>query len=288
MKLSVILSASLLIGISANATEATDTVASIENPATVKVITQGNKQTIIISGSKDNPDYHFEYESEVSDSLSVEPDDLLEFNPIFLKKSSKKHRNPEYNAISDIYAGAVIPTDYDRGMNRTGWEIGMLNVTSLRWHLSRVGTDLSIGIGWQYRHLTIGDGMMSSLSENNALILTPIPQEYAETKSTLKSFSLQIPLTLSQRIYKSFTFEIGGVAMLNTYTSGKVTWKEGDISSKMSIKHLHQRILTADAIARIGLRNSFAFYIRYSPMSQFKSNFGPQYNSISIGASLGF
>ena len=76
--------------------------------------------------------------------------------------------------------------------------------------------------------------------------------------------------------------------MFNTYTTANSSWQQGDVESKLSIKNLHQRLLTVDAIARIGFRDCMAFYVRYSPMSQFKPHHGPQYDSVAIGMSLGF
>lgn len=268
--------------------EPTDTVVSVSAPQSVKIITRGNTQTIIIKGSIDDPEYSFTYVSEVGDSTIVEPEELWVFNPIFAKQKRRKAHNPEYDMCSDIYAGAVIPTAYDKGINRVGWEIGMLNAAQIKWRISQVGTSLSVGIGWQYSHLTIGEGMMPQVSEKGILTLIPFPEEFYYVKGSLKSFAVQFPVLLTQKIYKSFNIELGGVAMLNTYTAGTTSWKEGNVSTKESIKHLHQRILTVDAIARIGWRDICSFYVRYSPMSQFKDQFGPEYKSISVGLTLGF
>ncbi len=279
-----------LTSATAMASESNDTVAVVEKPTSVAVITNENGKTIYIHGRECDPDYKLVYESAVNDDADTDIEQLWVFNPRFSRQIHKNRKpgNPTYNAICDLYAGAVIPSAADRGMSRTGWEIGMLNVADAEWRLSRCGTLLTLGIGWQYRHFTIGDGLMAARGENGAYQLSPIPEGYHHVKSSLKSFAIQFPLLLSQKICGSFTFEVGGVAMLNTYTTGNCTWREGNQTSKRSIKHLHQRILTVDCLARIGWRGDFAFYVRYSPMSQFSREFGPQFESVAIGGSLGF
>ena len=276
--------------ISTLASETNDTVAVIEKPTSVTVINKENGKTIVIEGRENDPDYKLIYESAVNDSTENDIEQLWVFNPRFTRQVKKKGKpaNPSTDAFCDIYAGAVIPTAADLGMSRTGWEIGMLNVGKINWRLSRFGTNLSLGIGWQYRHFTIGDGLMASRSDNGAYVLSPIPSEYHNVKSSLKSFAIQFPLALSQKLCGDFAIEVGGVAMLNTYTTGNCTWNENGTETKRPIKHLHQRILTVDAMARIGWKGTLAFYVRYSPMSQFSRQYGPQYESVAIGGSLGF
>lgn len=278
-----------LTAISVCAQEVCDTVTSVVNPGVVKVISSGNKKTIIIEGRQNDPHYYLEYKSSVKETPSDTIEEAWLFNIPFSRNSKKKrYNNPTYDAFCDLYAGAAIPTSADRGFSRTGWEFGMLNVVKTAWRLSRCGTEFSIGVGWQYRQFTIGDGMMLGVNEAKTLFLYPIPQGFDNVKSSLKSFAIQFPFTLSQKIYRSFTIEVGGVAMLNTYTSGNCSWSEGDVHSKRPIKNLHQRLLTVDALARIGWRGNLAFYFRYSPMSQFKPHHGPKYNSAAIGLSIGF
>lgn len=276
--------------ISVLASEVNDTVAVVEKPTSVTVINKENGKTIVIEGRKNDPDYKLVYESAVNDSTENDIEQLWVFNPRFTRQAKKKGKpaNPSTDAFCDIYAGAVIPSEGDPGMSRTGWEIGMLNVGKINWRLSRCGTNLSLGIGWQYRHFTVGDGLMAGRTDNGAYVLSPIPAEYHSVKSSLKNFSIQFPLALNQKICGDFAIEVGGVAMLNTYTTGNCSWTENGTETKRSIKHLHQRILTVDALARIGWKGTLAFYVRYSPMSQFSRQYGPQYESVAIGGSLGF
>ncbi len=294
MKLSSITALATIMSLAAataSAAETADTVAVIDNPEIIKIISRDNSKIIIVEGRRDMPGYRFRYETSVSDSAANALEDLWVFNPPFAnnrpKKADKKRLSCE--AGCDAYAGAVIPTAADRGFSRTGWEIGMLNLARASWRLSSIDTRLSIGIGWQFRSFNIGDGMMPVKTDGgNSLALVPIPEGYSDVKSSLKTFSIQIPLTISQKIYRAFAIEVGGVAMLNTDVRGKLKWHEGDVESSYPVKGLHQRILTLDALARIGWRDNIAFYVRYSPMSQFKPHNGPQYNSVAIGLSLGF
>lgn len=293
MKTGLLLAIGLLITASAaSADERTDTIAQVEKPTLVRIINSPNQKRVIIEGREGQDDYRLDYESAVSEAPADSVDDMWAFNLPFAKnvgqKTTRHHRNPSFDVFCDIYAGGVIPTEADRGFSRAGWEIGMLNVFKAEWRLSRCGTALSLGLGWQYRTFNIGDGMMLWRGEGGHLDLSPIDGEYDRTRSRINSFAFQIPLLLSQKIYKAFTVELGGVAMFNTYTTGSSSWSKDNISSKAGIKDLHQRLLTVDALARIGWRDILAFYVRYSPMSQFKPQHGPQYDSVAIGMSIGF
>lgn len=285
----LMLTAIALASTTVSASESGDTVATVDKPIIVRIISSGNNKKVTVEGCEGQPDYRLEYESSIKSESNDSIDEPFIFNIPFKRSADGKRRNnPSVDCFDDIYAGAVIPADADRGFSRIGWEIGMLNLVKADWRLSHCGTYLSLGIGWQYRHFTIGDGMMLDRDENGTLLIEPIAEGYHKVKSSLKSFAIQIPLSLSQKIYKAFTIEVGGVAVLNTYTTGNVSWHEGDVSSKMSVKGLHQRLLTVDAFTRIGWRGYMAFYVRYSPMSQFKPYLGPQYNSVSVGMSIGF
>lgn len=287
--ISLIFTAITVATMTASAVESGDTVATVDQPVIVRIISSGNNKKVTVEGCAGQPDYRLEYESSIKSESTDSIDEPFIFNIPFKRTTEEKKRNnPSIDCFNDIYAGAVIPTESDRGFSRTGWEIGMLNLVRADWRLSSCGTYLSLGIGWQYRHITIGDGMMLDRDQNGTLLVEPIAESYHKVKSSLKSFAIQIPLSLSQKIYKAFTIEVGGVAVLNTYTTGNVSWHEDNVSSKMSVKGLHQRLLTVDAFARIGWRGNMAFYVRYSPMSQFKPHHGPQYNSVAVGMSIGF
>lgn len=287
--ISLIFTAITVATMTASAVESGDTVATVDQPVIVRIINSGNNKKVTVEGCAGQPDYRLEYESSIKSESTDSIDEPFIFNIPFKRTTEEKKRNnPSIDCFNDIYAGAVISTESDRGFSRTGWEIGMLNLVRADWRLSSCGTYLSLGIGWQYRHITIGDGMMLDRDQNGTLLVEPIAESYHKVKSSLKSFAIQIPLSLSQKIYKAFTIEVGGVAVLNTYTTGNVSWNEDNVSSKMSVKGLHQRLLTVDAFARIGWRGNMAFYVRYSPMSQFKPHHGPQYNSVAVGMSIGF
>lgn len=272
----------------AHATEDSDTVVAVEKPQNVTVINNGKSKKIIISGRAGDPNYRFVYESAVTDSTESTNIEQWDFSTPFIKpaKNKKNKKSPYSDGFCDIYSGAVIPSDGARGMNRTGWEIGMLNVMKGAYCLTP-STELSIGLGWYYRSLPIGQGLMVD-SENGNIQLNPIPAELKNAKSSISSFGIQIPVLLYQNIYKRFGIEIGAIANFNTYTTAKTTWQDNKIGYKASHKGLHQRILSVDWIARIGFRGSVAAYVRYSPMSVFKPQHGPDYDTVSIGLSLGY
>ena len=260
-----------------------DTVYVANNPHSVTVISKGNSRRVEINGREGI----FRYESSVTDTSNIaagidEPDILMPF----IKTASKKKRGSYIDYFCDLYGGAVIGTDAEQGFKHAGWEIGMLNLVKGGIALSS-STELSVGAGWVYRRLPIGGGMMPDADHGN-LYLKPIAEGFHNVSSSISSFSLQVPVLLYQNIYNNLGIEIGGVANLNTYTMAKTSWHSDQNKHKTVFKGLHQRMLTVDAIARIGLRGVIALYVRYSPMSAFKLQHGPQYDSVSLGLSIGF
>ncbi|MDE6512708.1 MAG: hypothetical protein K2L05_00805 [Muribaculaceae bacterium] len=303
----------VLSAATAAATERTDTVVFVKNPTVV--IVEDNGKSVVIQGCEGDPCYKFEYhsrpadagEDDAADAEATNIERLLSLGSHIGSQSGpgplkvrfhgsqmgkrgvvRTSKRFSFDVGCDIYAGAVIPLNGDAGMGNTGWQLGMVNVAKAQWRLSGSGTRLSLGLGWQYSYLTIGGGLMGSRNNLGAYVLEPIPDEYYNVKTSLRNFAVQIPMLLNQPLSGRFAIEAGAVAMLNTYTTGNRSWSEGLTKSKMPLKGLHQRILTVDVLARIGWRSRFALYVRYSPVDLFSPQYGPQFNPIAVGASIGF
>lgn len=299
-----------LCAATAAATEPTDTVVFIKNPTVVIVKDDREGKSVVIKGCEDNPDYKFEYhsrpESADGDADATNIERLLSLSSSIGNLSARKPASATFQCVPnirrkartprrfstdvgfDFYAGAVVPLSGDAGMSNVGWQIGMVNVIKAQWRLAASGTRLTLGLGWQYSYLTIGGGLMGTRDNLGAYVLEPIPAGYGNVKTSLRNFAVQIPLLFNQPLSGRFAIEAGAVAMLNTYTTGNRSWTEGTTKSKMPLKNLHQRILTVDVLARIGWRNRFAVYVRYSPVDLFSRQYGPQFDPLAVGASLGF
>ncbi len=281
-----------LTALSAAAAEPTDTIIYIDKPSVVNITDGNGSRKIVVRGREGEPGFKFEYNGSIDDDMEVTGlEHLLSLGTRLtggFSGAPRRQRAFSVHVGCDFYAGAHIPLSGDDGLSKTGWQIGMLNVAKLQWRLSGSGTALSLGIGWQYSYLNIGDGLMGTRTADGAYLLQPIPAEYSKVKTSLRNFAVQFPLLLSQRLSGRFTFEAGGVMMLNTYTTGNRSWTDGDVNSKLQLKNLHQRLLTVDVMARLGWRGRFAVYVRYSPMQLFSTAYGPQFNPISVGGSLGF
>ncbi len=291
MKKSIFIAAIMSCAFSATATAAlsSDTIAVLENPTEVKVVETANRKKIIVNGLKGDEKYTYVYVSEISDSTDTSmADALFEFNAPFAKKSRKKDKAVKsIGGFSDIYTGAIIPAGAADGFHKAGWEIGMLNVIKAVWRVPSAGSEFTLGLGWWYRRMPVGAGMIVSSDRGN-ISLVPVSPTSKSVKSHLRAFGFSVPLTYYQRISKSFGIEIGGVAQLNTFTRAKASWTEDGVEHKVTFKGLHQRILTAEALVRVGFRGKAAIYARYCPMSMFAPEHGPETGSVAVGISLGF
>ena len=270
-------------------TAAPDTVAVINNPSLVTIVEDGNSKHISVQGGNGNEDYRFSYTTEQTDSIDNEVvDQLFAFNALFMKKNHPTKRPTiSIGGFRDVYTGIIIPANASKGFSTVGWEVGMLNVLDVEWRFPAARSELILGLGWYLKRMPVSDGMMIS-GENGNISLVPADPSFSNVRSQIKSFGLSIPLTYFYRIAGKFGIEVGAIAQLNTYTTAKTIRSEGGLEIKQTFKGLTQRVLTADALLRIGNRSNFAIYARYSPMSMFSPEHGPSTSHVSIGISLGF
>lgn len=286
--LSSFITASVMSSMAVN-NSAQDTIAVINNPSLVTIIEQGGGKYITVQGGNGDEDYRFTYTAESADSIDNEVvDQLFAFNALFMKKNhSAKRPTLNIGGFRDIYTGMVIPANAAKGFSTIGWDIGMLNVLDVEWCFPAARSELILGLGWYYKRMPVSDGMMICGDGGN-ISLEPVDASLTNVRSHIKSFGLSIPLTYFCRIAGDFGVEIGAIAQLNTYTRAYVSSSENGVETKHTFKGLQQRLLTADALLRLGTRGDFAIYARYSPMSMFAPEHGPKTSNVSIGISLGF
>ncbi len=190
---------------------------------------------------------------------------------------------------ADIFAGPVVPVDGD-GRFRTGWEIGAGKLLGVGFRPWAGGPALELGAGLLYRNLQLDDNHIFGSDNRGVLFIEAVPQGCHRASSRLDLWAVCVPLTLHQKFSHDFYLDLGVEMLLNFSARATRNYRSTDGSLKYSqtLKHLHQRTVGMDLRFALGWEEIIGLYVRYSPVSLFKSSLGPQTDFVSAGVTFVF
>ncbi|MCM1033913.1 MAG: hypothetical protein NC405_09220 [Odoribacter sp.] len=277
----------ILLPAAAMAAEKSDTIINISNPDSVRILSgDGGWTRILINGKTvDGTPYSQSY------SMKTTPIDTAEAWDIelpFSKSSSSNGQNRrrwQVFSFDDIYIGATCPSGDDKKLNG-GWEIGIMNIMGVRFRPMGYGTSLSLGAGIGYRSLNGASGL--HLEENNGSVYVLPNPAGTDASSRLHIFRLQIPLLITQPLFKELKLKAGVVYNMNFSLRATTKYRTPDTTRKESLKGLHQQFSTFDIYAALGWSDWGGIYFTYSPSYVFMSGYGPDTKVISFGLTLSF
>ncbi len=265
-----------------------DTIVGIINPADVTVITKTDGKQVITISVIDNDDM-----SDMSTDASSIPSFFDFTQPKrwnlnrLLSTNTRRYRrsyvNTEY--FRGFYAGGIIPLGSNSPV-KTGWEIGLSNFVRGEWSGGSKYPSVSIGAGFGWEILNMDRGCILEKMYGR-LMVVPAPEGSRKIKSRIKNFHFTVPLSLKLPLSRSFGLTLTGELHLNTYTTASSSWRmENGSKVSNSMKGLHQRIATIDMKAALGWFNSIGVYVNYSPMKKWIDGYGPEYKTLSVGATI--
>lgn len=189
--------------------------------------------------------------------------------------------------FKNMYIGASNPSGgADDGM-KSSLEIGVANVIGGEWRPGPT-TSFLLGLGFGFSRTGL-EKTVTVEKENGALVLRPAPDGVKTIKGHIQNFHFTIPLMLTQKVAGSFGISLGAEMHLNTYTTAMSKYTEADgCQVKMSVKGLHQRMITPSLVAILGWVDNAGIYLRYNPCNPWKEGYGPDYQTFGIGLSLAF
>lgn len=271
----------------ATASTATDTLKVVENPGEVTIITNG-KRSLSLKVQTENSRYDF-----MAENVQSHKEPVIDISVPFIdnvKKRTTNGRRPKWRsfAMRGLYVGASLPADAAPGI-RTGWEIGIGQLSGVELLSPSRLTSLTAGVGFFYRRQKAGNGYHIDGTANGRIFLAPDGEDMRSASSSVSSFGLQLPIMLKQKLIGPTGIAIGVVGMWNTYTTASAKWTTTDgTTCKRKMKGLHQRAFTADALLILNLGCEIGLYARYSPMRMFHRSTGPEYSLWSTGLNIGF
>ena len=168
------------------------------------------------------------------------------------------------------------------------WDINF-TVVQYDWTPKNSKTTLSAGLGLNWRNYTLSghDKMFDKLSINTSndevVTVHNRPGEYSELSSRVHTVGLSMPLLVKQRFGKHFAISLGAQLNWNYYARLNNEYEIGDHEIEDLTKKIGQRPITVDILGIVHVAKGLGIYCKYSPMSVFKKDKGPDFKSLSVG-----
>jgi hypothetical protein len=168
------------------------------------------------------------------------------------------------------------------------WDINF-TVVQYDWTPKNSKTTLSAGLGLNWRNYTLSghDKMFDKLSINTSndevVTVHNRPGEYSELSSRVHTVGLSMPLLVKQRFGKHFAISLGAQLNWNYYARLNNEYEIGDHEIEDLTKKIGQRPITVDILGIVHVAKGLGIYCKYSPMSVFKKDKGPDFKSLAVG-----
>lgn len=270
--------------------EIPDTVRTIENAEKVVITGTAGTTRVDVTTREEYGKELFTYNITVNDSTDPVTDDTIDFELPFGigKEKKKKHSRIQTSifGIGNIYMGHRF-NYFDKGNIKNSLEGGFRDLIGIRWSRGAYTPSFSIGLGIGFQKYQAQDGFMFSRMGSN-LVVVPVGEGYRVKSTALHVINYQVPLLFTLPIGRDVKFTAGGIGVFNTYAYARTEISNGTSKIKTTYKGLQQRLFTAEVIGSVGVWDILGVYVSWSPVSLFKSPYGPQLKSWSIGATINF
>lgn len=177
------------------------------------------------------------------------------------------------------------PKDAHLNMGKS-FEVSWLKVIAAEYKWKQSAISFGLGLDWKNFKMT-GEPYMMSKSEMGGIILTDYPANATALNSTLKIFSLQVPVLYSIKVNSIYTkFVVGPILNFNTYSSLKTNYITADGNNLTEFsKKLGQRPVTFDLFGAASW-DCVGLYLKYSPVKAMKSSSELNFTPITVGIIL--
>ena len=208
---------------------------------------------------------------------------------------NKRRFNPHWSGLGLGFASFAERGDYDDYSFRTGksseFTFNMFEKTIPLSNRYRWAVVTGFGMRWT-RYLVKGNYHFEEIDDYTELVKAPEGIRYKNSK--LGITTINIPLLIEWQNYRgNLFFSAGVVGSVKTWSYSRIEFYD-DNDTKHKKKHKEKvdqgmtlRPLTMDFLAQAGTRG-IGVYARYSPISIFEKNKGPELYPLSFGMMLHF
>jgi hypothetical protein len=206
-------------------------------------------------------------------------------------KNSYTHIDPHYAGIGIGFARFADKGDIDNIPFRTGNSLEIdFNILEEAFPISRHykwAVVTGFGVRWTCYQLK-GNHYFKEIDDYTQVLTAP--DDWNIQKSRLGITTLNVPLLLEWQSHRSkLFFSAGAVCSFKVASSSRINYKdERDKKCKEKVDSgMTLRPVTMDILVQAGLRD-VGFFTRYSPISIFEKNKGPELYPLTFGAMLHF
>lgn len=162
------------------------------------------------------------------------------------------------------------------------WDISILSLLGLKYRY-RAHT-LMAGFGLGEQHIVTRRSTYMSLLDDRTIGLLPFAENQTKRSSTLELFRLQVPLLYSYSFGKGGDWCLAAGPVINFNTGASIVTRYKMEGSDYTVKtgHLPRRIVTVDPLISLSY-DGLGLFFRYSPMKQFRTHTGVNFNTWSAG-----
>ena len=168
------------------------------------------------------------------------------------------------------------------------WDIN-LTLVQYDWTPKKSKTTLSAGLGFNWRNYTLSGHDKMFVKGGNVLgVMDQVgvvdrDGSVSELSSRVHTVGLAMPLLVKQRFGKNFAISLGAQLNWNYYARLSNYYEVGDHEMDDQTKKIGERPITVDILGIVHVAKGFGVYCKYSPMSVFKKDKGPDFKSLSVG-----
>ncbi|MBO7128213.1 MAG: hypothetical protein J6W05_00370 [Prevotella sp.] len=162
------------------------------------------------------------------------------------------------------------------------WDINW-TVVQYDWTPKNAKTTLSAGLGLNWRNYTLSGHDMMFVKGNDVVGVIGREGKMSELSSRVHTQSLSMPLLIKQHFGKNFAISLGAQLNWNYYARLSNYYEMDDHEIDDQTKKIGERPITIDILGIVHIAKGFGVYCKYSPMSVFKKDKGPDFKSLSVG-----
>jgi hypothetical protein len=258
----------------------------IEDVNKVKIETRGDLQRIVISGAKDDPQFHYVQRISYTDTSAVDRTvtSVKDFTKrtVLKKKDKKGTVETSLHALLGLTTMLEAPSDYSFKL----WPSFEFSVgINLDWYPFGKHNYWSTGLAIDWRKYRTQKDMFWAKNAAGSMELTPYDALQSPTRTTLSAFSLQVPLLYTHNFDNKgeWSVTLGGIVNFNTGAHATRLFDYNDESYEVETKSIGQRPVTIDGFLKIGTPCFFDLYVKYCPNEFFKDGRGPKMRQLSFG-----
>ena len=302
MKRKILLSACVLFAFYSTITAASEDSTKIFETGNKRILVKENEekqrmevQVYEFHNQQDSTFYEQIFEGHYRDGKSSEQRKYITSVNIPNPRWNKRRFNSHWSGLGLGFAGFAERGDYDdfsfRSSKSSEFSFNMFEKTFPLSNRYRWAAVTGFGMRWTRYHVK-GNYHFEEIDDYTELVKAPEGIKYKNSK--LGITTINIPLLIEWQNYNgNLFFSAGIVGSVKTWSYSRIEFYD-DNDTKHKKKHKEKvdqgmtlRPLTMDFLAQAGTRG-IGVYARYSPISIFEKNKGPELYPLSFGMMLHF